>query len=63
MLLTDKEAAEMLGVSRSWFRTGGRAELARRGERPPFAKLGKLIRYRDEDLQDWIEAKTVTPKD
>lgn len=25
-----------------------------RGDGPPFLKLGRLVRYRPEDVQDWL---------
>ena len=30
-----------------------------RGEGPPFVKMGRLVRYRPEDVRAWIEARVV----
>ena len=54
-LLTALEAAEMLGVApqtlASW-RSTGRLRL-------PFVKIGRLVRYREEDICQFIEANLV----
>ncbi len=50
-LLTQKDAARILGLS---VRTLERHRLA--GTGPRFARLGHLIRYRKNDLAEWIEA-------
>jgi excisionase family DNA binding protein len=50
-LLTDKEAADALGVSKSTlqaWRCTGRVPL-------PFIKLGRAVRYRREDIAAFIE--------
>ncbi|GKS58186.1 hypothetical protein YTPLAS18_17130 [Nitrospira sp.] len=31
-----------------------------RGGGPPFVRVGRLVRYRDEDLRQWIESRLVT---
>ena len=31
-----------------------------RGDGPPFVKQGRLVRYRPEDVRDWIAARVVT---
>lgn len=28
-----------------------------RGGGPPFVRVGRLVRYRDEDIRQWIEAR------
>ncbi len=55
-LLTEKEAAIYLGVSRQFLRKG-RMEGHRpnHAERPPFIKSGRMIRYSIDDLSDWID--------
>jgi len=56
-LLPPEEAAAMLGVTPGtltvWRRTG-RYPL-------PFVKVGRLVRYKIEDVQAFIESRTVTP--
>ncbi len=51
-LLTTKEAADRLGLSKS---TLDKARLT--GDGPPFAKMGAAIRYRPQDLDDWVAAQ------
>lgn len=31
-----------------------------RGGGPPFVRVGRLVRYRDRDLQQWIESRLAT---
>jgi excisionase family DNA binding protein len=50
MLLTGREAAELLRLSQ---RTLERYRAA--GTGPRYAALGRAIRYRRRDLLDWIE--------
>ena len=53
-LLTNDEAAEYLGVSPKTlpvWRTTQRYDL-------PFIKVGRLIRYRRSDLDEWLERQT-----
>ena len=51
MNLTTKEAATYLNVAESTL------EAWRcRGGGPPFLKLGKIVRYREADLDDFIES-------
>ena len=53
-LLTEKEAAEFLGLTPSalqvW-RSTGRYSL-------PFIKVGFLVRYRESDLYQWLDSRT-----
>lgn len=54
-LLTDKEAAAYLNLSASTlavWRCTKRQEL-------PFIKLGRAVRYRQADLDKWLESQTV----
>ncbi|RZI99625.1 MAG: DNA-binding protein [Brevundimonas sp.] len=50
ILLTNKEAARKLGISH---RTLEDWRLVSRG--PRFVKLGRLVRYRLDDLMDFLE--------
>ncbi|MGD0777493.1 MAG: helix-turn-helix domain-containing protein [Candidatus Solibacter sp.] len=50
-LLDEKEAASLLKCSVAFLR---RCRLFRTG--PPFAKIGRLVRYRAQDLVSYIEA-------
>jgi predicted site-specific integrase-resolvase len=56
MNLREKETAKTLGVAvqtlRNW-------RHLRKG--PPYIKLGRAIRYRDEDLAAFLEKHRVTP--
>jgi predicted DNA-binding transcriptional regulator AlpA len=49
-LLTQKDAARILGLS---VRTLERHRLA--GTGPRFARFGRLIRYRQNDLIEWVD--------
>lgn len=51
-LLTEKELSARLHVSIASVR---RWRLLGRG--PRFVKLGSLVRYRPEDIQDWINTR------
>jgi excisionase family DNA binding protein len=50
-LFSQDEAARQLGLS---VRSLERHRVA--GTGPRFVKLGRLVRYREEDLTTWIEA-------
>ncbi|HEX4044868.1 MAG TPA: helix-turn-helix domain-containing protein [Gammaproteobacteria bacterium] len=56
----EKEAAEYLGVSRSFLRqdrmNGPRKN---RTSGPPYVKFGNSIRYLKEDLDTWLEQHKV----
>jgi predicted DNA-binding transcriptional regulator AlpA len=49
-LLSTEEAAEVLGMNRSWL---DRARVA--GEGPSFVRLGRVVKYRPDDLRSFIE--------
>ncbi|EKD72827.1 MAG: hypothetical protein ACD_45C00578G0014 [uncultured bacterium] len=53
--LTEKEASEYIGMSRSFLRqdrmNGYRVN---RTPGPTFMKLGRAIRYRKQDLDEWL---------
>jgi len=56
--LTEIEAAEILNVHRQTM-TSWRY----RGVGPPFVRLSPAcIRYRRQDLDEWLEARKVTPE-
>lgn len=55
-LITTEQAAEMLGLSNprtldNW-RSTNRYSI-------PYVKVGRMVRYRASDIQDFIEKKTV----
>jgi len=52
-LLTSAEAALLLGVSRSWL-----AKSRLRGDGPRFVKLGRSVRYREDDVHDYVRRRT-----
>lgn len=48
-LLTQQQVVEWTGMSPQWF------EISRhRGTNIPFCKLGRAVRYRTSDIQQWI---------
>lgn len=50
VLVTRKELAEMLGLSvRQIYR------LDSAGQLPPVVRLGGAVRYRRQDIQDWLQ--------
>lgn len=51
-LLTTKQAAERMNVSDHTLRYWGH-----RGEGPPAVKLGNLVRYDADQLEEWIAAR------
>ena len=50
-LLTEKEAARVTGLSPAWFQRKRWA-----GDGPPFVKFGHAVRYKESDLEAWIDA-------
>jgi hypothetical protein len=52
VLLTPKEAAAVLKVSLSWL-----AKARMRGDGPPYTRIGRSIRYRQEDLVEWTKGR------
>lgn len=55
-LLTTNEVAAAIQLSTTQVR-----ELRRRGDGPPFSRIGRAIRYRREDVEAWVEAQRVAP--
>ena len=52
-LLTIEDAAKFLSIKVSRLRTAVfRKEI-------PFIKIGRLVRFKEETLVDWIESKTI----
>jgi len=51
VLLTPPEAAKSLKMSVSWL-----AKARMRGDGPPFVRVGRSIRYREDDLRQWLKA-------
>lgn len=54
VFLDDVEAANLLGLSRSYLK-----KLRLAGGGPPFASFGRAIRYRVADLYSWAAEKTI----
>lgn len=53
-LLTQKEVADWTGMSPAWF------EMARfKGTGIPYVKIGRAVRYRTSDVQNWINDHVV----
>lgn len=51
-LLTQQDLCTYLGKSGAW------AERARlEGNGPPFVKIGRSVRYRAVDVEDWIQSR------
>jgi excisionase family DNA binding protein len=55
-LLTEKEAAQRLGLSVSTLQ-----QRRFRGRPPVFVRLGKSVRYRPEDLDAFVAQSRVNP--
>ena len=56
---SESEAADYLGISK---KTLQRWRFDHKG--PAYAKLnGKLIRYHQADLDEWMDQQTITPED
>lgn len=53
VLITQDEAAKILGVSTKWFERDRWAE-----RRIPYVKIGRGVRYRATDIAAYIEANT-----
>lgn len=61
-VLTETQAAEYTGLSRSTFRQGRMAGVRdKRCPPPPYIKLGRAIRYLQDDLDDWLKANRKIP--
>jgi len=51
-LLTEQEAASLYGLSPAWFQ-----KKRWQGGGPRFVRVGRAIRYREQDLRDFLEAQ------
>lgn len=55
LLLSQQDVAPLLGLS-----TKTLEAWRVRGGGPKFVRVGRLIRYRRRDIQDWLQARTVS---
>lgn len=54
--LTTQEAAQMIGMSASFLkRSRMEGTVGDRTPAPPFYRIGRAIRYHQDDLQKWME--------
>lgn len=51
-VLTEKETATRLKLSRSWL-----AKARMRGDGPPFLRIGRSIRYAETALVQWMKSQ------
>jgi len=49
VLYDETKIAELLHVSKRWLQTARQT-----GQGPSFVKVGRLVRYRPQDLEEWI---------
>lgn len=55
-VLTEKDAAKYIGMSVAFLRADRmNGPLPNRTPGPPFLKIGRSIRYRVTDLDDWLQ--------
>lgn len=60
-LFSEKEAAEYLGISRSYLRQDRmNGDFKNRTPGPNFCRFGTMIRYRKEDLDLWIDKNLIS---
>ena len=52
--LKDPEAAKYIGMSESWLR---QARMNGNPDAPPFLKIGRAVRYLQDDLDAWLESR------
>lgn len=57
LALTESEAARQLGISISGLR-----KWRRNGSGPKFVRLGRLVRYRANDVKAFLDRHTVEPE-
>ena len=55
-LYTEKEMADLMGVSSNML-----AHWRSYGQGPKYMKMGRLIRYRREDVEEYFSSIAVTP--
>ena len=58
MMLNPREAAAALGVV-----PGTLNHWRMAGKGPAFLRVGRLIKYRSEDLTAWLDARRVSPEE
>ena len=56
-VLNEKQVAKMLGV-----KIGTLSNWRSRGEGPKYVKIGAKPRYTEQAINDWLAARTMTPK-
>ncbi len=56
-MYTEHEVSEILQVSLSQLRKWRMARNRRQGVGPPFRKIGRLVRYPEQGLQEYINGK------
>jgi len=52
ILYDEQKTAELLGVSKRWLQTARQT-----GNGPRYVKVGRLVRYRPQDIENWISAQ------
>lgn len=58
-LLRDKEAADIIGMSAAFLRKARCVgTLGNATPPPPYVKIGRAVRYRRSDLDQWISERT-----
>ena len=55
--LTDRHTAIYIGMSESWLR---QARMNGNPDAPPFLKIGRAVRYLQDDLDAWLESRRRT---
>jgi predicted DNA-binding transcriptional regulator AlpA len=56
-LLTEREVSRGWSLTVPWLR-----RTRREGRGPRFLKLGKMVRYRRGDIEEYLAASTIEPK-
>ncbi len=55
-LISRTEVEEHFGVSKRFLELA-----AMKGEGPRFVRIGRTVRYRREDIEEWIESCVIEP--
>ena len=55
-VMTEPETAEHIGISLSGLR-----KWRNDGRGPAYVRLGRLIRYRRTDIEEWLEKRMISP--
>ena len=62
LLLTDSQAASYIGLSAAFLRKGRCTGVLGCATPPPrHLKIGRAVRYRQDDLDTWLAARVVDP--